>query len=91
MNDGESYMLMTADEINRLSEEADCHILNRDYESLANLIERLTLQDFEFEHSFYEAHYLYTIANCYSVLYDTRRVEWFSDDLMKAIIYYLNP
>ena len=81
-------MLMTADEINRLSEEADCHILNRDYESLANLIERLTLQDFEFEHSFYEAHYLYTIANCYSVLYDTRRVEWFSDDLMKAIIYY---
>jgi hypothetical protein len=38
LNDGESYMLMTADEINRLSEEADCHILNRDYESLANII-----------------------------------------------------
>ncbi|WP_442801530.1 LA2681 family HEPN domain-containing protein [Serratia rubidaea] len=79
---------MTIDEINDLSEEADLNILNRDYEALESLIERLTSKDFEFEHPFYEAHYLYTIANCYSVLYENRRVKWYSDDLMKAIIYY---
>ena len=81
-------MIMTTDEINNLSEEADSHILNRDYEALESLIERLTSEEFEFEHPFYEAHYLYTIANCYSLLYEARRVEWYSDDLMKAIIYY---
>ena len=81
-------MVMTIDEINDLSEEADLHILNRDYEALESLIERLTSKDFDFEHPLYEAHYLYTIANCYSVLYEARRVEWYSDDLMKAIIYY---
>lgn len=81
-------MIMTRDEINDLSEEADLHILNSDYEALKNLIEILTSEEFEFEHPFYEAHYLYTIANCYSVLYEARRVEWYSDDLMKAIIYY---
>lgn len=81
-------MSMTTDEINNLSEEADSYILNRDYEALESLIERLISKDFDFEHPLYEAHYLYTIANCYSVLYEARRVEWYSDDLMKAIIYY---
>lgn len=81
-------MSMTTDEINNLSEEADSYILNRDYEALESLIERLISKDFDFEHPLYEAHYLYIIANCYSVLYEARRVEWYSDDLMKAIIYY---
>ncbi len=31
-------MIMTRDEINDLSEEADLHILNSDYEALKNLL-----------------------------------------------------
>lgn len=79
---------MTRDELNKFSEEADKHIINRDYGSLMKLIERLTKRDFDFEHRLYEAHYFYTLANCYSVLYEARKVEWYSDDLMKAVIFY---
>jgi tetratricopeptide (TPR) repeat protein len=79
---------MTRNELNEFSEEADQHIINRDYDSLVKLIERLTELDFKFEHPQYEAHYFYTVANCYSVLYEIRTVEWYSDDLMKAVIFY---
>ncbi|MBS3797188.1 LA2681 family HEPN domain-containing protein [Pseudoalteromonas sp. BDTF-M6] len=79
---------MTRDELNKFNEEADYHIINRDTDSLVKLIERLTERDFEFEHPLHEAHYFYTVANCYSVLYDARTVEWYSDDLMKAVIFY---
>ena len=81
-------MLMTEDELITLGEEADKHILNRDFDSLENLIERLIEQNYEFEHSLYEAQYFYTLANCYSALYNARRVKWYSDDLMKAVISY---
>ena len=46
---------MTRDELNKFSEEADKHIINRDYGSLMKLIERLTKRDFDFEHRLYEA------------------------------------
>ena len=79
---------MTRNELNDFSKEADQHIISHDYASLEKLIERLTKLDFDFEHSLYEAHYFYTLANCYSVLYEARNVEWYSDDLMKAVIFY---
>lgn len=79
---------MTTSEHNEFSQKADEYILNRDYESLERLVEKLTDQDFEFSHLLYKAHYLYVIANCYSVLYESRRVDWYSDDLMKAVIFY---
>ena len=81
-------MVIATDEINNLSKEADSHILNREYEALESLIERLLSGEFEFEHPFHEAYYLYIIANCYSALYRSRGVEWYSDDLMQAVIYY---
>lgn len=79
---------MTRNELNDFSKEADQHIISRDYVSLEKLIERLTKLDFDFEHPLYEAHYFYTLANCYSVLYEARNVKWYSDDLMKAVIFY---
>lgn len=79
---------MTRNELDEFSEEADQHIISRDYGSLVKLIERLTKQDFDFEHPLYEAQYFYVLANCCSAIYKTRRVEWYSDDLMKAIIFY---
>lgn len=79
---------MTRDELNKFNEEADVYIIKRDYGSLMNLVERLTIQDFDFEHLLYQAHYFYTLGNCYSVIYEAKKVEWYSDDLMKAVIFY---
>lgn len=68
--------------------EADQYIITRDHISLAALVDKFTESDFIFEHPFYEAHYLYSLGNCYSELYKARTTEWYSDDLMKAVIFY---
>jgi tetratricopeptide (TPR) repeat protein len=81
-------LLLTIDQLNKLSEEADKHIINRDHNAIAKTIEKLTVINYEFEHPLHEADYFYILANCYSVLYEARQVEWYSDNLMKAIIFY---
>ncbi|HHA1915501.1 TPA: LA2681 family HEPN domain-containing protein [Enterobacter asburiae] len=81
-------MLITKNELDEFGTLADQFIINSDHESLAALVERFTRHDFEFPHPIYEAHYLYCLGNCYSELYRYRSTEWYSDDLMNAIIYY---
>ncbi|MGG7522249.1 LA2681 family HEPN domain-containing protein [bacterium BS0013] len=81
-------MFITKNELDEFGTLADQFIINSDHTSLAALVERFTQQDFEFPHPIYEAHYLYCLGNCYSELYRYRSTEWYSDDLMIAIIYY---
>ncbi|WAH57705.1 LA2681 family HEPN domain-containing protein [Pseudomonas silvicola] len=81
-------MLITTDEITKFSLEADTYILSNDHRKLEELVTKITEQEYEFEHQYNEAQYLYTAANCYSVLYGARTVTWHSDDLMKAVILY---
>ncbi|MEG1421517.1 MAG: hypothetical protein RSB40_14215 [Citrobacter sp.] len=81
-------MLITKNELDEFGTLADQFIINSDHESLAALVERFTKHDFEFPHPIYEAHYLYCLGNCYSELYRYRSTEWYSDDLMNAIIFY---
>lgn len=81
-------MLITKNELDEFGTLADQFIINSDHESLAALVERFTKHDFEFPHPLYEAHYLYCLGNCYSELYRYRSIEWYSDDLMNAIIFY---
>ncbi|MFA9395769.1 MAG: LA2681 family HEPN domain-containing protein [Halodesulfovibrio sp.] len=81
-------MLISRDELNEFSKNADEYIITRNHKSLSELVEKLTEQDLEFKHPLYKAHYFYMIANCYSALYEPRNVEWYSDDLMKAVIFY---
>lgn len=79
---------MTKDELDEFSKIADQYITTGDYGSLAALVESFTERDFTFAHPSYEAHYLYNLGNCYSKLYETRKTEWYSDDLMKSVIFY---
>lgn len=81
-------MLITRSKLNEINLEADQYILDKDYDLLDELINRLINQESEFDHPIDEAHFLYTIANCYSEIYDYRRIDWYSDDLMKSIIFY---
>lgn len=81
-------MLLEKDKLDAFSKRADEYIINGDHVSLSALVESFTEQDFTFTHPLYEAHYLYCLGNCYSVLYETRKTEWYSDDLMKSVIFY---
>ena len=81
-------MLLEKDKLDEFSKLADEYIINRDHVSLSALVESVIEQDFTFTHPFYEAHYLYCLGNCYSELYEIRKTEWYSNDLMKAIVFY---
>lgn len=75
-------------ELDEFSKLADQYIISGDHASLAALVESFTERDFTFSHPLYEAHYLYCLGNCYSELYENRKTEWYSDDLMKSVIFY---
>lgn len=79
---------MEKDKLDEFSNRADEYIIKGDHVSLSALVESFTEQDFTFTHPLYEAHYLYCLGNCYSELYETRKTEWYSDDLMKSVIFY---
>lgn len=81
-------MLLEKDKLDEFSNRADEYIIKGDHVSLSALVESFTEQDFTFTHPLYEAHYLYCLGNCYSELYETRKTEWYSDDLMKSVIFY---
>lgn len=81
-------MLLGKDKLDEFSKRADEYIINDDLVSLSALVESFAEQDFIFTHPLYEAHYLYCLGNCYSKLYETRKTEWYSDDLMKSVIFY---
>lgn len=81
-------MLLEKDKLDEFSTRADEYIIKGDHVSLSALVESFTERDFTFTHPLYEAHYLYCLGNCYSVLYETRKTEWYSDDLMKSVIFY---
>lgn len=81
-------MLLQKDELDEFSSRADEYIITGDHVSLSALVESFTERDFTFTHPFYEAHFLYCLGNCYSKLYETRKTEWYSDDLMKSVIFY---
>lgn len=79
---------MVKDELDEFSKLADKYIITGDHASLSALVESFTERDFTFSHSLYEAHYLYCLGNCYSELYESRKTEWYSDDLMKSVIFF---
>lgn len=81
-------MLLQKDELDEFSSRADEYIITGDHVSLSALVESFTERDFTFTHPLYEAHFLYCLGNCYSKLYETRKTEWYSDDLMKSVIFY---
>ncbi|WP_262016640.1 LA2681 family HEPN domain-containing protein [Serratia liquefaciens] len=79
---------MEKDKLEEFSKLADQYIITGDHVSLAALVESFIERDFTFSHPIHEAHYLYSLGNCYSTLYGARKTEWYSDDLMKSVIFY---
>lgn len=81
-------MLITKNDLDEFGELANQFISSSVYASLTALVERYTINDLESPHPLYETHYLYCLGNCHSELFKYRSTEWYSDNLMNAIIYY---
>lgn len=74
--------------LENMSTEVDILIIKGDKLSLKHYVERLTSEDIKFEDKTDEARFLYIIGNCYQELYQNREMDWYSDDLSKAVIFF---
>jgi len=81
-------LLLLKDELREFSKLADQYIITADHVSLAKLVEWYTENDFTFPNPLYEAHFLYCLGNCYSELYESSKTVWYSEELMKSVIFY---
>lgn len=87
MKDKESVKLGEVD-LREMSNKADALIIGKDKLGLEKHVNELASANFAFECPAHEAQFLYLMGNCYQVLYTNREMDWFSDDLSKAVIFF---
>lgn len=71
-----------------MSIKADELILKGDRLELEKYAKKITDKSFFFTDMIDESRFLYIMGNCYQVLYQHREMEWYSDDLSKAAIFF---
>lgn len=81
-------LITSEKKLNELAAKADEYILNKNNEQLSELVEELIAEDNKFEDKYCNAYYFYIIANCYAALYQRKDRDWYSDELMKSVLYY---
>ncbi|EOV0995832.1 LA2681 family HEPN domain-containing protein [Edwardsiella piscicida] len=79
---------LSKDILEKMSNEADELILKGDRLELSEFAKKLTDNSFHFESIINESRFLYMLGNCYQALYKHREMEWYSDDLSKAVIAF---
>ena len=83
-----SANILKSKTIEELSQKADEILQEADNEKLKSFLESL----FEIEHTFESfadnARFYYILGNCAQVLYSYQRVDWFSDELGKSVIFF---
>lgn len=79
---------LSKDILEKMSNKADELILKGDRQELSAFAKKLTDNSFNFESIVDESRFLYILGNCYQVLYKHREMEWYSDDLSKAVIAF---
>jgi len=67
---------------------ADMLIIKNDRMALKKYIDDLVNKEITFDDKADEVQFLYTIGNCYQALYHIRDMDWFSDELSKAAIFF---
>ncbi|WP_313112988.1 LA2681 family HEPN domain-containing protein [Pseudescherichia sp.] len=81
---------ITKDTLEQISNKADELIQKGDRLQLERYTQKLTDRRLFFADLIDEARFLYIIGNCHQVLYQHREMEWYSDDLSKAAIFFRN-
>lgn len=68
--------------------QTDDIILKGELRILEKHTKELAETKFLFASAVDEARFLYIMGNCYQVLYNNREMEWYSDQLSKAVIFF---
>ncbi len=87
MKDDEKFEI-NKDTLEKMANKADELILKGERLELEKYAKQLTDRRLFFKDMIDEARFLYITGNCYQVLYQHREMEWYSDDLSKAAIFF---
>lgn len=83
-----SENVLKSKNLEELSQKADEILQEEDYEKIKIFIDSLSGDKYTFERLGDEAHFYYILGNCTQSLYSYHRLEWFSDDLGKSVIFF---
>jgi len=74
--------------LREISNKADALIMDSDQPALKIFIDTLIDGGMEFDEKIDEANFSYIVGNCYQCLYKHTEMEWYSDNLSKAVIFF---
>jgi len=83
-----SKNILKSETIDGLSRKADKFLIENNYENLKTFLESLLGVEYTFENLVDEAKYYYTLGNCSEKLFNYHRLDWFSDELSKSVIFF---
>jgi hypothetical protein len=71
-----------------LTQKADKFLITHDHETLKTFLKLISDTEYSFERLIDEAHFYYMLGNCSQELFDNCQLDWFSDELSKAVICF---
>lgn len=74
--------------IQDLSSKADKLLIAKEHDKLKELLEPFLGIEHSFDNCFDEAHYHYTLGNCFQAIYGHQKSDWFSTEVGKSVISY---
>lgn len=83
-----SENLLTSDVLSEIELTADYFLCNDKYEELEEFFHFHLESEYIFDSLDIEARLYYTLGNCAQALYKYSQLDWFSEDLGKAVIYF---
>lgn len=83
-----SANVLKSKNIEELSQIADDLLLGDNYENLKTFFYSLSEAEYIFENLIDEAQFSYMLGNCAQELYNHHRLDWFSDELSKSVIFF---
>lgn len=83
-----SENVLNSNTLKELSLKADEFLIAHDHEKLKTFLESLLDVDYKFENLVDEAQFYYILGNCSQELFSYHKVDWFSDDLSKSVIFF---
>lgn len=83
-----SENVLNSNTLKELSLKADEFLIAHDHKMLKTFLVSLMDADYKFENLVDEAHFFYILGNCSQELFSHHKLDWFSDELSKSVIFF---